>query len=66
MELLYEVEVETTEGVEEEELDFEGDENYVDRIHLKLGGGTLGKEQVFIPEKYSICKIFPKATKRPA
>lgn len=51
LELLYEVEVETDEGIAEEESDFEGDENYVGRVHLKLGGGTLGEERVFIPEK---------------
>lgn len=27
------------------------DEGYVGRVHLRLGGGTLGEDNVFIPEK---------------
>ena len=51
LELLYDVEVETEESIMEPESDLEGNENYVGRVHLKLGGGTLGEERVFIPEK---------------
>lgn len=51
LELLYDVETEVEDRAMEPESDFEGDEHYVGRVHLKLGGGTLGEERVFIPEK---------------
>ena len=51
LELLYDVETETEGDVKEMPSSFDADENYIGRVHLKLGGGTLGEERVFIPEK---------------
>lgn len=52
LELVYDVE---TEEVERESVSaadhYDDDEHYVGEVHLKLGGGTLGEERVFIPEK---------------
>ncbi|MDY3118135.1 MAG: hypothetical protein SOW18_01190 [Peptoniphilus sp.] len=50
MELLLEIETESNyRGDSSAQAD--EDEYYVGRVHLRLGGGTLGDENVFIPEK---------------
>ncbi|MDD7363185.1 MAG: hypothetical protein SPI65_02805 [Peptoniphilus sp.] len=53
LELLYDVETEggDREGDRATSGDYGDDEHYTGRVHLKLGGGTLGEERVFIPEK---------------
>ncbi|MFR6437653.1 MAG: hypothetical protein ACLUOC_07090, partial [Peptoniphilaceae bacterium] len=50
MELLYDIETETTYS-EAPRVAANDDDYYVGRVHLRLGGGTLGDDNVFIPEK---------------
>lgn len=49
-ELLYDIETETTYS-EAPRVAANDDDYYVGRVHLRLGGGTLGDDNVFIPEK---------------
>lgn len=49
-ELLYDIETETTYS-EAPRVAVNDEDYYVGRVHLRLGGGTLGDDNVFIPEK---------------
>lgn len=50
MELLYDIESDTTYS-EAPQISANDDDYYVGRVRLRLGGGTLGDDNVFIPEK---------------